>query len=88
MKELELKLLKAQELINKHEADIKSLLEQRDRGSPTEPSSSGPTPSKEVEDLKRDIRDRLDTLNKKISNLQSESNTHDQEISYIKEMME
>ena len=34
----------------------------------------------EFEDLKRDIRDKMDVTNKKINNLQTDSNQHEKDI--------
>jgi chaperonin cofactor prefoldin len=44
--------------------------------------------SKALEDLKRDLKDKLDILNKKVSNLQSDSNQHDKDIAFLKESLE
>jgi hypothetical protein len=81
MKELEVKLLKAEEQISKHDKDIKDLLENKDRnaGGQAQPSSGGKI-DKELEDLKRDLREKLDIINKKINNLQSDTDNHEQEI--------
>ena len=40
---------------------------------------------KQFENLKKDLKDKLDVINKKINNLQSESNQHDKDISYLKD---
>ena len=39
-------------------------------------------------DLKKDMKDKLDIINQKLKNLQSETDHHDQEISYIKDMLD
>jgi hypothetical protein len=64
------------------------LLESKDNnhGGPSQPSSSGKN-DKDLEDLKKDFREKLDIINKKINNLQSDTDNHEQEITYIKEIL-
>jgi hypothetical protein len=87
MKELEVRLLKAEEQLSKHDQDIKDLFESREKskgGQSTAPASKG---DKDLEDFKRDLRDKLEIINRKIANLQSDSDSHDQDISEIKDIL-
>ncbi len=80
--------MKAEEQISKHDKDIKYLLQNKDinKAGPTQPAASGKT-EKDLEDLKRDLRDKLEIINRKISNLQTDYDNHDQQINDIKEMI-
>lgn len=75
-----MKLMKADEQIVKHDKDIKSLLENKDKNNvgPALASSSSGKTEKDLEDLKKDLRDKLEIINRKISNLQSDYDNHDQ----------
>jgi predicted nucleic acid-binding Zn-ribbon protein len=78
MKDLQARLLKAEDTINKHEKDIQELQE---RGNGKEGQSSAPSSGKgekDLDELKRDLRDKLEIINRKISNLQSDSDNHEQ----------
>jgi hypothetical protein len=72
--------MKADEQISKHDKDIKSLLENKDKNNvgPAQASSSSGKTEKDLEDLKKDLRDKLEIINRKISNLQSDFDNHDQ----------
>ena len=72
--------MKADEQIVKHDKDIKSLLENKDKNNvgPALASSSSGKTEKDLEDLKKDLRDKLEIINRKISNLQSDYDNHDQ----------
>lgn len=71
--------MKAEEQISRHDKDIKDLLENKDKNKvgPAQSSSGGKT-EKDLEDLKKDLRDKLEIINRKISNLQSDYDNHDQ----------
>lgn len=85
MKELEVKLLKAEDQINKHEKDIKDLLDGKDKNKNGQSQSTFNNKNdKDLEELKRDLREKLEIINKKISNLQSDTDNHEQEINDIK----
>jgi hypothetical protein len=87
MKELEVKLLKAEEHITQHDKDIRDLLDGKDKNKPGQPQPSSGRGDKDLEELKRDLREKLEIINKKINNLQSDTDNHEQEINYIKDII-
>lgn len=80
IKELQVKLMKAEEVISKHDKDIKDLLDNKDsnKAGPAQASSGSGKTEKDLDDLKRDLRDKLQIINRKITNLQSDFDNHDQ----------
>lgn len=69
--------------MNKELKDLKS------RGSSNgQNNGASGISDQQFQDLKKDIKDKMEVANKKINNLQTDSNHHDQEIGYIKDMLE
>lgn len=86
MKDLQARLLKAEESIAQHDKDIKDLQNRDNKsGQSTAPSSS--KVEKDLEDFKRDLREKLEIMNRKISNLQSDTDNHEQDIAEIKDIL-
>ena len=72
--------MKAEEVISKHDKDIKDLLDNKDsnKAGPAQVSSGSGKTEKDLDDLKKDLRDKLEIINRKITNLQSDYDNHDQ----------
>lgn len=72
--------MKAEEVISKHEKDIKDLIDNKDtnKSGPAQASSGSGKVEKDLDDLKKDLRDKLEIMNRKITNLQSDIDNHDQ----------
>lgn len=83
-----MRLLSAEEHIKKLDEELKKLQNNQGHNSQNQSNvASSSRGDKDVEELRKDLRDKLDVINKKLNNLQSETDHHDQEIGYLKDIL-
>lgn len=74
-----MRLLSAEEHIKKLDEELKKLQNIQGHNSQNQSNvASSSRGDKDVEELRKDLRDKLDVINKKLNNLQSETDHHDQ----------
>lgn len=74
-----MRLLSAEEHIKKLDEELKKLQNNQGHNSQNQSNvASSSRGDKDVEELRKDLRDKLDVINKKLNNLQSETDHHDQ----------
>lgn len=76
-------MLKAEDHIQKLQEELRKMKEKKGKA---ESGISGGVSDQQLEDLKKDIRDNISDINKKINNLQRDSSQHDKDISELQEM--
>ena len=78
MKQLEMRLLKTEQQVSKHDKDIKELLTQKDKDKSKNQQNTNNKDDGSLEDLKKDLKEKIEIINKKINNLQSDYENHEQ----------
>ena len=56
------------------------MLNQKDKNKNQQNNTNTNTNDKDIDDFKKDVRERMEIINKKITNLQSDSDNHEQDI--------
>jgi chromosome segregation ATPase len=97
MKNLQERMSKAEDHIQKLQEELQKLSQKQAKtdnsNSNSNSNANGASnvsgvSDKEFEDLKKNLKERIDVINQKMGILQDESNHHDQEIGYLKDLIE